>query len=941
MSLAARAIRFNVSKKISQLMKVISLFSSQLAEKKHQKEYLENYYNQIWADLASKYEKDITPILQEASTCNSTISNEISELFNSKFNELHHSFMVNQQNLSDQVNQTFIQSQSEISKFVAEITEISSKLLRNQSAYANCAVRIGQILEDPSLKQKYLKELQNIEEESTKKYNEYEKQADARLKELNDNHLKEMKALNSRYMEDTPELIKFNEFLKETRSRVSINKDILKISSDKYQEVSQDHYFNDLQAKINSEISNLINSKETYKEKLQSKRDRTEKLELMHNEMIKKLTEELKAIKASNELKLQKMCRETEEVLKNFRDEEKKLLDEQYASLGSYDASIQQLQKQYIEEEEALKQKIESTENVTKKLLNEKEKLILETQKSFEMEEEMLQRDNSQLISRNQQLLKNATANMKTMEENTVARYRAILLQMRSDFEKKLISDNTEISNARANLQKFKEEKDTQISIVKQKSNNFDLETNNINTIQKQKFLDAETNLESTLNQKYQDYTNERTQKLSFVEKSNSMLENKRREELAANYDKEIENIKKENQENTEISRSEERYKKEYEELKKQLDSITPPANKSFATYDKTIKDITNTISKTKLEIEDEKINMKNQWNTMIENEIKRHTDTSSSGSSGRAKEQVKKNLMNRIQEIAAETEEESRKLQDKLKQIMAKHMNDIVELESKKLQISNEEEIKKLQIELDYQIKRCDELISEAKRQSKKETAEFQMKIENMKNDNDSRILTLENDSKFMENKIKKKLEDMRISISLISQKEKEEASKIKAAIETTISQENQSFQYHSKEINDEISKQQLKIQQTKKDSDDTIRHRIESNNYELQKFESKLVDENENVKDNWQALELFYNEKIEVLEKKRDDLIEKFNTRPGRASDLERIELLTGRLKIILTQLKNNTRDLVEYKKLLIVKEKEYNEKFGRKPNVGVLIE
>lgn len=939
MSLAARAIRFNVSKKIAQLMKVISLFSMQLSEKSHQKDYIENYYSQLWADFEENYRKQMDPIIEDASKCNNTIVTSITESYQQKFGEMKHNFHINLQKQSDSINNTFITSQNEISKMVAQITEISGRLLRNQSHYVNCSVRASQKLEDPTINAKFQAELEAIESEANKKYELAVKEADERLKSLTEEHAKQMKALNMKFMEKTPELEQFNSYIQNAKARVAVHKDMLTITSQNYHDAIENQNINNLKSKISKEISEYKSINQNYIDKKQNIIDQTSKIEKSNAELIKNLIEELKAIKASNELKLQKMCRETEDLINRYRQEEKELTEKQYEKFGNSDKEFLELQQSYANELDSLTNKITAAESATKKLLSEKEKLITETEKSHKIEEEMSEKEKLQVITRNENLYKSTKSNMKTIVENTIARYRAIILQMRSDFESRMKSDNNDVQNARNDLKKVKEEKETKESLIKQKISNHVLETNNIKTMHTAKYEEEENAYKSNLEQKYNEMTQKQKDKISLIEKSNSVLENKLKYDLNLKYESEINKIKEEAENNKEVTQAEEKFKKEFEQLKKTLDSITPPENKNFSLLDEQQRDFSNKINQTLMNNENEKEQIIQEWTQKIEEEVKRHTSTTSSVSSGRAKDQVKKNLMNKIEEAKTEAKIVADKLQSKLNDMMKKHINYMTDTESERIKAMDRNEIEKLINEYDNELKRCNAEISDKKRQSNNEVTQFELNIGNMTNDINSRKLSIENEMKLINEKTTKKIEDSKISISLILQKEKEDALKLKESNDTTTSQENQSYKYHMDELKALIMDQLTKIEQKKIDFSDVLNKKKSSNEFELGQIEKQLFQENRDIEENWSAMEIFYNEKIEVLEKKKEEIIAKFNSRPGRPCDIDRIELLTGRLKIIITQLKNNTRDLVEYKKLLVIKEKEYNQKFGRKPNVGVL--
>jgi hypothetical protein len=82
------------------------------------------------------------------------------------------------------------------------------------------------------------------------------------------------------------------------------------------------------------------------------------------------------------------------------------------------------------------------------------------------------------------------------------------------------------------------------------------------------------------------------------------------------------------------------------------------------------------------------------------------------------------------------------------------------------------------------------------------------------------------------------------------------------------------------------------------------------------------------------------FYQEKIEAVREKRDAARRVFMERPARTCDLETIEKLDSRNKMLLGRLRSMVRELTDYRRLLVEREHEYDAKFGRSPNVAVAI-
>ena len=87
--------------------------------------------------------------------------------------------------------------------------------------------------------------------------------------------------------------------------------------------------------------------------------------------------------------------------------------------------------------------------------------------------------------------------------------------------------------------------------------------------------------------------------------------------------------------------------------------------------------------------------------------------------------------------------------------------------------------------------------------------------------------------------------------------------------------------------------------------------------------------------------AVEDFMNEKIEILAKRRDEAKTKYEQRPPRDCEMEQITALEIRADTLMIMLKNAAKDLAQYRKLLVLREQEYNRYFGKEPHVAVLVQ
>jgi hypothetical protein len=105
------------------------------------------------------------------------------------------------------------------------------------------------------------------------------------------------------------------------------------------------------------------------------------------------------------------------------------------------------------------------------------------------------------------------------------------------------------------------------------------------------------------------------------------------------------------------------------------------------------------------------------------------------------------------------------------------------------------------------------------------------------------------------------------------------------------------------------------------------------------LEQAESKNNAAIAKIKTDWEALHGFLGEKIEVLTKERDQFVSMFENREGRPCDLERITILKGAFMEVQTSLTGKLKDLNQFRTVMVVQEKTYNNMFGHAPSIGVL--
>jgi hypothetical protein len=114
---------------------------------------------------------------------------------------------------------------------------------------------------------------------------------------------------------------------------------------------------------------------------------------------------------------------------------------------------------------------------------------------------------------------------------------------------------------------------------------------------------------------------------------------------------------------------------------------------------------------------------------------------------------------------------------------------------------------------------------------------------------------------------------------------------------------------------------------------------HAVRDNDKLLEDHERKLAADLVRRRNDWEALLAMLIETIEVRTKALEDIRTRFETKPGRQCDHDRIVALAIQLKGLKLHLAAKLKDFAQYKGLMIDQEKVYNSHFGQMPSVAVL--
>ena len=194
----ARAIyKYNVSKKISQLNKVIQLFLAQVSENELHKLIIKERYEKTINQIFQNHENTATVLQKEVNELQSSVNTNIAQEYISKITEIEIDF-------NEEVNSLISLTQalkSETEKLVQSFMDIkSNKLAEIDHLMANFSQNSTNQFNDlqshiSELKSNFLVELNTIDDESKIKIEKIQKQSEENLKKINDQYLNDLEKI--------------------------------------------------------------------------------------------------------------------------------------------------------------------------------------------------------------------------------------------------------------------------------------------------------------------------------------------------------------------------------------------------------------------------------------------------------------------------------------------------------------------------------------------------------------------------------------------------------------------------------------------------------------------------------------------------------------------------------------------------------------------------
>lgn len=934
------ALKFNVSKKLSQLMKVIHLFRAEIAEREFQKKFLhEKFESEIMAAI-DRYNKEAHDIEKSASESHDKILEKVAKCFEKK-----------QQLQLDEINAFIELSSDNIAKFEKKILddmsniqlqskkildEISVKSHEYEKVMDGFKDKLDLIIKE-SLKN-FNKEISSLDDESNNKIKKLLGENKSHLNNINEEHKKKIDEIYSSS--------KNNDSNNEIVQKIRDSKQSLQVITQMMQNIQK----NILQIKETS-AKNYKNIREKLRE-ITNAIEMSKKKEL---ENVNSLTRDLDELnsKGRSDLELLEnklneanhMHKEALQNLKNQQQENYKKMQEEYSELSRKykemfdcsDAEFLKLQERNEEEIKKLKKNYDESESQSVLKYNQKKDEI-----KLIFDDNLKSLDNAKLNGEKER----EDNRMKINDQNTKYRKKISDLKEQNDQEieekKKLIENS--INDATGNSQKLNQsynnlnkQKDELTERYKSDKISFDNDTKRITDELKKGFveldelkhknLDEFNSLEGNLDKEFEDLKNR-----IEMEFDDTKLR------LEQKHGKIIAEIRENEHGKNELAEFVVMYQKQYDEQNKSLDQYNNIQTEfDFSELDKIITELESQ----KDEIEQlkirQKVDIERQHEEQMLNEKQRHMSAMDVADDSDSKSAMQERIYSQIAEEKNFRASNERNLKNDIENENERHTKVVNELKTA-LNAIDSSDVSKLSNQTDELKRELDSLLQKCEALLLDEEQKFKQRIDlenSQKNDNEEK----------MKQQLKMFSEEYLKTVSEITRDMEESDKRDVAAIDNITQLNGQKIlaasRQHSSNVKDltkqidELTQQtSLFLSQSKK-SLISEENRLQS---EISEYSRTCSLDIEKMINNSKTMCDFYDEKFEALQKKLTHFTEQWNSRPPREQDIRYIERLENRLAAVTYQLKSCIVDMKRYKEISQDQESKYNKHFGMKPKVAV---
>lgn len=931
--------RYNTSKKLSQLNKVIQYLSYHLQDRIYQVVYFKKKYEEQEMEIINGIDDKIRPIFENLNESRIEIEEQTNKFYQNKLSTMRAALDARLKAATNEVQTKMSEVEKEIGNSFTTLEIINSSLeeqlsiLKDKSKFdvTSLKIKITQMTKDHQF------EMKKRDGESRRKIKSVEDEFQKKVKELELQHKDEIDQLKG-----------------------NTNLNSLSIPSNLKQPfINSKERIKNLQKFIQNQIAEMNKQKEIFQKNMSSYREKFKKIISNYPKTDKIKLEDIEKLKKGLEQKYLQMQNRIESLRSELNFKKQNYENE----MATLEKELNQIRGSINNQKEEKEKTIELTKKKSnnelftfiQSLNDERNKLKLKNQRILNKQEEIIKRIQSDIDNFDEDH-SNEFVLLKEEKESHLTEFEQENKKIKTDFQNRMYNEVKKFNELKSNFEvKIKHTSSQSAEFAKR-----DDEYKKLKIVLESLNRSIESNMKNLAKNTNEDLTKFKNEKNQELETSKLKLncnfevaEHKRKADITA-YQKEldveyslkqteIEKDSKEkidqiqteflNQKEIELNELNIEYEKKFNSIENELNSVIIP-DEIIELTDQSINDLKIKLENLPGEVTEERNSIVSKFEQSIDEEEERHRQLLLSylAYCNESQERDYESCFTEQKKRISLFEGQIKELDKEFKRIVNMSLK-LAKFDSEDLeQIRLEEELSRVRQEMKAKIRNEENIKNDLIKEATQKI--LQQQEENEKNYKE------ENDKQRKESKESHNLFDeqrnRRRKISENSVKNlKEEENNFRNLLE------NRKIENNEKLV--ELKRAIINVRQKAEDENESFEERLLKERRRLEK-ENKLItdkfpDQIKLLKDGIEKMHPELDRKILEMTERRDKAKLASLNKPMRKEEISIIKRLEGQLSVTTSHLTAVGRDLLQYRQQLISQEGEYNVRFGADRSVAIM--
>lgn len=952
--------KYNVSKKIAQLTKVIFRLHTESLDRRDLVAHVKKKCDDEIAAVVRHSNEIIMEVQKGASEYRENLEKVMHDEYNNKYEQVKLDFQAYKQKLDEDAKKISVRSEEKAKELEKQVDTLNLKLKEAETAFLKATTEIQSISDGMAVQmtENHKKELENLVTESNLKYNKLVVESAKKEEDLKLQFQKEMVEIRRNAASDAHAQL---DAMKKKNLELENGAKLMERQNKKLQQ--NINTLNTKIEKLEKEKADLIKQNDAAKAALQEKH----KAELGE---LKAAMEKLRNEQQNQNKELDKLLAEAEEKhKKDLEEQEAEFIERENAfhekiaqleeslskTAGISDQSYKDLIRRHQEEIEALEAKHLEENAKAQQKETEMHNEILAVQKQYLEELEALKQSHAEEKTKMNKefddLMKlkiKEYEDMKHNYEERISDLQANLAASSSSTTELIEAANAENSELKEQVRKMQTEHELMIQDMYNQHNN---EITKLTLSHEGQVEGIKRNFELKMNELHRSYQEQIDQLQQNHENKTKQL----KEKCELNLRLSIEQQKTEFEKTmgTKLEKLREQWDNEFNRMKFELDqkqqlcdelqanldaglyqknSLTNEMKNRISELDKRhqqeIAELKKSKNELELELNQKIIDTRRDKDNEIKN-IKRAHDLEI--------EEYKQKLINADNQRVAELTQQGAQFEEE-RNILLKKIEDLKQ-EIENIKANRELSKNELYLKIEELGAKHLSAINDLQEKFKEEKQQKYQQYEDLQIRNKKLIEELQNQLKEAHETNQKLVDEM----DILSKANKEDALSKFAELEkqkvNDLQSQAEQYQKQIESMNKKIENLQNKIRAYQMEANEQVEELTQQYQVEISELRNQCEEEKQTLKDQFAVEQQENKEKINEYIILVEEWEAKYNTREARPQDLERIQFLEDTVKEKSDTLTKLFNELKHYQNELVNRESAYNKLFNAAPNVGVL--